>query len=970
MVQWLDNLWPLWNLAKRSINQRVLQRVAWFAKGIYSPIYLSQIPAYFIKKSSLRAATWATKSDMKVVSNLMQRYWLWGFSWVRWLNELRNNIDIENETVAKLYEDIIEEFDWNPWFFNILHSTTLVDKIKKLWDQLSLSPSNAIEMLFVHDNRALHVLQAIKNNKSMKFSSVNDFVDFLTDSKIAVSTKEKILENIDIQAQKTFLDDNWLIESWIDEVNLAAWLWEWKWARILWTIIDWLRLPQKFLAWRWDNVTASLARSLQQTWVIWKYLIQNWFSDESKRVAEQRVKNHPEWKHLWDQLARGAWGAVQLNKRILWKDDDNIQNDYIQAMNYLVMPLQWLQVWSVWKTYEPLVTALFWDSDDAINMLKRNFAEARIATEITKSIWSIIKSNNPWDIINIIWRTLETLWWWGVRFILDDTERSFSNSYIAEEKLSKLQWILWMSFSRDRKFYYDELNRQERDKLLSDPTNILPLFWWWITQFIQLIWWITWLNAKQKNVIANNLWTPKEFLKLYSRVGEFIDANWKLKTDTKVITDYAIANFEWNLKLESSPENRIYNSMKYYFLTDKDGSTWAANVKDREWWLILETIEKNEGRAELRKFADMRMWKLWSGSDNEKRQSLLELYKTLRDKEYRVPWLNVDMIQTLKRLEYDRWVEDIKNKIKESNKSLWLKWKDKDKIGSFAKDALKVQIRKEYVQELEDNDRQAYNDLISDILIQSNTTTTLSKYVTKDKTWKVILLPKYYEMASKELQYRNDIAKGKLEWVFAGRDSLLNRLNKWLSSTEDIILQTQRIMNYIDQSDYSDIEKFNAKTEVFLQQKKLIDDPDKVIAVFGNDSYDALVSHWYWLYNDWLQIANELDNAIESWNDKEYKSVWWWGWWGWWKSNIKFSSNFKWLKEIIGKHAWKIIDTESLPKPIKLSSLDNYNISRKWWDIQYQWVSSSISRIDQKSTKPSKDIKRVFTVKKQNDQGN
>ena len=63
-------------------------------------------------------------------------------------------------------------------------------------------------MLFVHDNRALHVLQAIKNNKSMKFSSVNDFVDFLTDSKIAVSTKEKILENIDIQAQKTFLDDN------------------------------------------------------------------------------------------------------------------------------------------------------------------------------------------------------------------------------------------------------------------------------------------------------------------------------------------------------------------------------------------------------------------------------------------------------------------------------------------------------------------------------------------------------------------------------------------------------------------------------------------------------------------------------------------------------------------------------------------------------------------------------------------
>ena len=973
IMWWLTDSWDIMRWLRNTIeNYKVLRIISalwssrtwrfvwWLAKQWWLISTIPQIPAFLIKKAALLWRNW--KDEIKLMWDIARTFQLNQWIWIKWFKEILNDFKWDFSDYIKLRNEV---WLWEDTIWNYALSWTQKrQQIREAVSWLVQSPNNSIESLFVDENRIWHLIQAVKYNNMRRFGSVQDFYEFLSNDKIPSWYKQNLLEEIDTLATKTFISDNWLVQSNIDRINLLSWIWNVPYiSKVAWALARATTTPLNFLSWWWDNMVKILWRTFKQTGNLWLYLSKNWFSEQSMKEAEKWMWNNQDYLNIRRQMWLWAYRAVQYSKRINDNDDWPSIDDFTKSMSMLLMPLQWVPTSSFYKwVFKPLMTAFTdWSEEWVLELLQTfqrwAFAQNRILSSIASMSVKMLNASSDEERSQIFLDTREQIWQASARYILDNMWNTYYN-YLRPEKWKELQLLEWNSISKDKEVLYKLSWKKLDDYTLSD---YIYTALWPLSSLYKL--WRDYFNyienpndyEAQKNW-KNQIWTMNQFQKIITEASQSaLLSNWDINQNSK---EYAyLREKHFNKVVWKEPSYELSSSIKAYYdwdvVYDQNAKAMIEALENMKWKDYIMSIKNTID---------------WARSNSQKRDILMWVFNELRWLWVQVPWLNMQMLDAKLYYEYDNRIEQLNKSLSLQNKVFWLKWDNALKLSTLEQNIIKKEMFDEYIKDVRSLDRQWYYNLFIESVINTMPDDKAKRFIVIDDKWKKSLLPKYKRQLSDEIETKRALEEWTVWDYYRSNNSVFHTLFMQKDmSVEDKVSMLKRVNWYIDWSDIDPIDKFNLKSSLLLQQSSLLTNPTEVTAALWEGAYNDLASYWYWTFQEWAEIMNALSDS-ES-NAKMLDSSSWWRRWLWWVSKVavKLTSNFEKLNKIMKAADSEMVKLWSIPTAIKPIDLSKFWTSKKAEPINMLWVSSSESRIEKIERITDKkwwDIKRFYKVKK------
>ena len=413
-----------------------------------------QLFAYNVKSSTEKKILWV--EDLSLTRDVRKKYWVLEWTYVElnprgWVWEnVRKLKEIMSRDSDELADVWLELDDWILWLY--WKTTTYTDKKYTVPQQLALFDSlrdnanNIIDASQAQTFKWIAFLKALQKNDYMTFMNAEAFDAFMNRSDVSQAVKDKLLDKVNVYANRIFND---LLGTWFTWLDKAYWGWKVS------DFFIWLLSTINFKGAWWTNIFRQTFEKLGTVLKVWWERYAKW-NREAADEMRRYVISTPEFTNLteclwWDMI--WAWKMWKYSKNWYVPDDESEVEmmDYVSWIfdNIELVSQQWQWLISFWWTrpFTSAVNAVYWTRD--------KWREAAwywawaFVNSLVQNFWRWWKPWSLWvDALMVAERDWIWAWWdylrenfytlsaWTMRYMIEE----WYNAYWANTALTNQRW--------------------------------------------------------------------------------------------------------------------------------------------------------------------------------------------------------------------------------------------------------------------------------------------------------------------------------------------------------------------------------------------------------------------------------------------------------------------------------------------------------------------------------------------------
>ena len=971
------------------------------------PVPLQQI-WYSVKRNWMTKSLGVSSSDLNAFHLLRKRDNVlvgWYFEITDALNpKTREAINaeimktfwsVENfmQSLWKQYYDlwdvaIVDQLSKYSWILKWDDSATVFQKLKAVWqnpearkllDNTKENANNIIDWFNSSAMKDIVFAQAVMRNSVYKFYSPEDYYMFMKDPSISNEFKQKVKDEIIIQANRSFIDTMWL-GWWATRAVVAR-------NGFGDAMLQFHNLIN--FRWQWGTTIARnfVARLKQIFWLGW-YVLQNiwkpWLADE---ISERFIRTPEMQNFISDIYSVAYWGIHAQREATRNYEDSELQPlsryDKYNMLSWLAMFMQWLSSWgrgrvlSAW--FEWFMRWLgrdmsLWDSlwvawVELLESFFRNFGnQFKFEKFVSDGLMVSVEQagNDDFEMWEYFADQLLEMSKWSLKYMANESwynnytdlpDNTWPRRYVAGTNTNKNNYYLSVRDSYDKylaiKEWINRVGDNEKDWI--DLTNVV-LDLMKQSKLVKV-----WENIKNAAVA----W--------YYQLEWSVESRANLSAMSKDISNIN----EFATAVESTIQWRQLSEMWYYIPQDTQGvedlykkfvrynapgaSNWFTRLQEYSVWkelknvrddeaLFLEKIGKDGAARIIDKVDDVYHDKKSTTWDKRKAMIMAteeELRRFEDDPLY--PELEAYLYKGVMAFQYDWYEEQAYQKYKAERNAGITKKKDyvaEDKTDWLKYENNKYRLQQEFVEKYNKEwaqvDKQTYKGAAFKEMIRLDESWVFKPFVQwrewEDENGEKVLEPTI------KTKYRNnydDTLKAfRLfkDWDTKGATTQMSLLLRKADYSDPSGIVGSILLNdtlkYIDELPWYDraekaLMKFTLLNNNYDITKKVIDNRE----VFGDDSYIVnLVSQMrYDVDQSLVDAIQEVAQSYEAGNNGS-------GWGNSWKLSSLKASKIK-LDKLSGssRGSWWSWSWRWRPS-------FNYDIPEFHWSEYLRWINSKKSR--------------------------
>ena len=411
VLQWLTwftlTWWKLARVFNRILDAANQSRMA-FRMLMSYPWQLLTIPqqwvSYFLKQMWFEKALWI--DDMESIDKIRESFWIldWAYNElnIRWLLNFNPDSLDQSSFYNRYWIPSSKDLYENAWITtadDYINMYAKVDKkYTKPWliqnairwfDPYKDNANNFIDWIFARNFKNIAFVKWLKDNNYMKFSSAEDFLEFMNDATISNEIKSKLIDAVAASSWRNFRNILWLWFGWLDRP-----VWWWRFQNILY----WLMQMFNFRWSWWQNI-------FKQTWENFRRLYKStlwmpWLSREARENLVQYLWNTPEFTNFVTAMIQDLKRAFKLQRfqdNGRWPDPETDWRHYF--MDYLSYMRETMNMVSQW--YQGIQS--FWPMRP-ISEMAGSSLQSHMDPTIYQDTWWV------WAFFNALWKNFGRQW--------------------------------------------------------------------------------------------------------------------------------------------------------------------------------------------------------------------------------------------------------------------------------------------------------------------------------------------------------------------------------------------------------------------------------------------------------------------------------------------------------------------------------------------------------------------------------
>ena len=411
VLQWLTwftlTWWKLARVFNRILDASNQSRMA-FRMLMSYPWQLLTIPqqgvSYFLKQMWFEKALWI--EDMEGVDKIRESFWIldWAYNELnmRWLlNFNPDSLDPSSfynrywiPSSKDLYENtwITTADDYINMYAKVDKKYTkpwLIQNAIRWFDPYKDNANNFIDWIFARNFKNIAFVKWLKDNNYMKFSSAEDFLEFMNDATISNEIKSKLIDAVAASSWRNFRNILWLWFGWLDRP-----VWWWRFQNILY----WLMQMFNFRWSWWQNI---FKQTWENFWRLYKSTLwMPWLSREARENLVQYLWNTPEFTNFVTAMIQDLKRAFKLQRfqdNGRWPDPETDWWHYF--MDYLSYMRETMNMVSQW--YQGIQS--FWPARPISEMASSSL-QSHMDPTIYQDTWWV------WAFFNALWKNFGRQW--------------------------------------------------------------------------------------------------------------------------------------------------------------------------------------------------------------------------------------------------------------------------------------------------------------------------------------------------------------------------------------------------------------------------------------------------------------------------------------------------------------------------------------------------------------------------------
>lgn len=875
------------------------------------PVPLQQI-WYSVKRYGLTKWLWVSWADLEAFHLLRKRDNVlvgWYFEVTDALSpQVREQINaeivakfgsVENfmQSVWREYSEkwdiaIVDQLSQYSWILKGDDSATVFKKIKSIWqnpearkllDNTKENANNLIDWFNSSAMKDLVFAQAVMRNRMYKFYSPEDYYMFMKNPAINAEFKEKVRDEIIIQANRSFIDIMWLGwwatravvarngfgDAMLQLHNFINFRWQW------WTTIA-------------RNFVSRMKQIFWLGWYVMKNIWKPWLADE---ISERLIRTPEMQNFLSDIYSTAYWGIhAQREATRNYEDSELVplsRYDRYNMLTWLAMFMQWLSSWGrgriVSSWFEWFMWWLgrdlsVWDSlwvawIEILESFWQNFGrQFKFEKFVSDGLMVSIEQagNDDFDIWSYFLEQLGNMSKGSLRYIANE---SWYNNYTDLKDNTWPRWIVAWTNTNKNNYYLSTRDSYQKYLSIKEAINRI-----WDTEddwidMVNVIWDIlnqstlfkVWSNIKNAAVAwyYQLEWSVESKAALSAMSKDVSDINDFATAVESSIQGQQLSNMWYYIPQDAQWVEDLYKKfVRYYapgwansFTRLQEYALWKElkNVRDDEM-LFLEKIGKEWAARIIDKVDDVYHDK--NSTTWDKRRAMIlateeEVRKLEDDPLY--PEIQAYLYKGIMAFQYDRFEEQEYQKYKTERNAGIKKKKDyiaEDKADWLKFENNKYRLQQEFVDKYNKEwawvDKQTYKNAAFKEMIRLDESGVFKPFVQwkewTDENGEKVLEPsiktKYRTNYDDTLKAFRLFESWDTKWAITQLSLLLRKVdysdNSWVVGS--ILLNDT--LKYIDELPWYDraekaLMKFTLLNNNYDIAKKVIDNRE----IFGDDSY-------------------------------------------------------------------------------------------------------------------------------------
>lgn len=419
--------------------------------------------AYFLKQIWYEQALWI--EDMWRIDAIRESFWVldWAYNELNIMGKLNFNPDsLDKNAFYNRYwiptmKDLYEETGITTADDYINMYAKVDKKYSKPWKMSSwikwLDPykdnaNNFIDWIFARNFKNIAFVKWLRDNSYMKFSSAEDFLEFMNDATVSAEVKSRLMDAVAASSGRNFRNILWLGFWWLDRpIGWAGWQ----------NCLYWLMQMLNFRWSWWQNI---FKQTWENFWRLYKATLwMPWLSREAREKLVDYLWNTPEFVNFVTAMLHDLEWSFKLTRyqdNGRWPDEN--EDPWYYFLDYLSyvretmnMVSQWYQgiqsFWPLRPFHEQMNSILESQMDPTIyhdtwwvwaffNALWKNFGRQwKPVNRLIELAWAY----ESWWLSNMrayFEKQFFNLSFWSLRYMVNEDENSYWYTY-------EVSWQVW-----------------------------------------------------------------------------------------------------------------------------------------------------------------------------------------------------------------------------------------------------------------------------------------------------------------------------------------------------------------------------------------------------------------------------------------------------------------------------------------------------------------------------------------------
>lgn len=409
--------------------------------------------AYFLKQIWYEQALWI--EDMWRIDAIRESFWVldWAYNELNITGKLNFNPDsLDKNAFYNRYwiptmKDLYEETGITTADDYINMYAKVDKKYSKPWKMSSwikwLDPykdnaNNFIDWIFARNFKNIAFVKWLRDNSYMKFSSAEDFLEFMNDATVSAEVKSRLMDAVAASSGRNFRNILWLGFWWLDRpIGWAGWQ----------NCLYWLMQMLNFRWSWWQNI---FKQTWENFWRLYKATLwMPWLSREAREKLVDYLWNTPEFVNFVTAMLHDLEWSFKLTR---YQDNgrrpDENEDPWYYFLDYLSYVRETMNMVSQW--YQGIQS--FWPLRPFHEQMN-SILESQMDPTIYHDTWWV------WAFFNALWKNFGRQWKpvnWLIEaaWAFESGERANLKAYFEKQFFNLSFWSLRYMVNEDENSYW------------------------------------------------------------------------------------------------------------------------------------------------------------------------------------------------------------------------------------------------------------------------------------------------------------------------------------------------------------------------------------------------------------------------------------------------------------------------------------------------------------------------------------